>query len=236
MFKEILQHILRQPFVASTAVAAAVHSTWTLGTLFAGEQPTVTNIGNVAEWLALAGWLLPALLIAFSLDIGMLATAVEIRNGQRHATKYITFFVLSLSMFYLQFWYLSSHTPAIPIAEGVATNWLAAAETLRGLSVWIIPAMLPISTLLYTFSHGEGQAVAGKVEKKERKPGGPLSLLNLNRDGRRAVLVQGMTEPAPETVTAIESDNKSRDGVNSDESNDKARERNNKQRFLTQNR
>lgn len=145
--KSILKHTISQPFIASTALAAALHSTWTLGTLFAGVQPPA------AFSFEFIGWLVPALLIAFSIDIGLLATAGEIRAGQRTKAKYLTFGVLSLSMFYLQWVYLIAHTPAVPLSAGVSPTWAGIALTLRDAAIWIIPALLPLSTLLYTASH-----------------------------------------------------------------------------------
>ncbi len=145
--RHILKHIVSQPFIASTAFAALLHSTWTLGTLFAGPQPP-------AEFsFQFLGWLIPALLIAFSLDIGLLATAGEIRAGQRTKAKYLTFGVLSMSMFYLQWVYLIAHTPSLNLAPGVSPTWRDIALVLRDAAIWIIPALLPLSTLLYTFSH-----------------------------------------------------------------------------------
>lgn len=78
---KILKHITGQPFIFATGLAALVHSTWALGTLFAGEQP------DSNDPLQFAFWLLPALLIAFALDVGQIATSAEIRAGQLKAYR-----------------------------------------------------------------------------------------------------------------------------------------------------
>lgn len=142
-----LKHILEQPFIAATGLAALVHSTWALATLFAGEQPQGTP--------QLIGWLVPALLIAFALDVGQVATSVEIRQHGLTTARAVTFLVFAVATYYLQWLYIAHHMPALPLAPGVADTWKEAATTLRDAAVWIIPVLLPLSTLLYTFSGGE---------------------------------------------------------------------------------
>lgn len=153
---KILKHMVEMPFVAATGAAALVHSTWALGTLFAGEQPESV--------LHLIGWLIPALLIAFALDVGQIATAAEIRSHGLTATRGITFVVFALATYYLQWLYIVHHMPSLALSEGVRASWGATATWLRDAAVWFIPALLPLSTLLYTFS--------GTDEKRHKKPVG----------------------------------------------------------------
>ena len=75
--KRILSHTLRQPFIFSTGLAALVHSTWSVSTLFTGTEPYPQFS---AAWFA---WVLPGFLIAFSLDVGQIVTSAEIRDGSR---------------------------------------------------------------------------------------------------------------------------------------------------------
>lgn len=159
---QILKHIITQPFIAATGAAALVHSTWALGTLFAGEQPTGWH---------LVGWLLPALLIAFALDVGQIATSAEIRAHGLTPARGITFAVFAAATYYLQWLYIAHHMPALALADGVRESWSGAATLLRDAAVWIIPALLPLSTLLYTFS---GKHVTGTrrypVQKRTETP------------------------------------------------------------------
>jgi hypothetical protein len=143
---QLTKHITEQPFVAATASAALMHSTWSLGTLFAGTQP------EAGLTIAFMGWLVPALLIAFSMDIGMLATASDIRSGQRSKAKYLTFAVLALSMYFLQWLYIAHHMPALALGAGVNAAAVPIATGLRDAALWLIPGLLPLSVLLYTFS------------------------------------------------------------------------------------
>jgi len=143
---KLLKHVTEQPFVFATGLAALVHSTWSLGTLFAGTQPSTANP------LQFAFWLVPALLISFALDVGQIATSAEIRSGQRTVTKYITFGVFALATYYLQWLYIAHHMPELALASGVRDTWASGATILRDAAVWIIPALLPLSTLLYTLS------------------------------------------------------------------------------------
>jgi hypothetical protein len=142
---KFLKHAVEQPFVLATGAAALVHSTWALGTLFSGKQPDGVS-------LALLGWLVPAFLIAFALDVGQIATSVEIRSHGMTTKRGITFFVFAAATYYLQWLYIAHHMPSLPLADGVRESWKESATTLRDAAVWIIPALLPLSTLLYTFS------------------------------------------------------------------------------------
>lgn len=139
----ILKHIFEQPFITATGAAALLHSTWSLGTLFAGEQP---------EGWHLLGWIIPALLIAFALDVGQIATSAEIRTHGLTKSRGMTFIVFALATYYLQWLYMAHHMPALALAPGVRASWSDGARLLRDAAVWLIPALLPLSTLLYTFS------------------------------------------------------------------------------------
>lgn len=141
-----LKHITGQPFVVATGLAAFIHSTWALGTLFAGKQPDAA-----ASW-EFAGWIIPAALIAFALDVGQIATAAEIRAGQRTTGKFTTFIIFAVSTYYLQWVYMANHMPALELAPGVAERWKDAPQIMHEAALWIIPALLPLSTALYTLS------------------------------------------------------------------------------------
>lgn len=147
----ILKHLVQQPFVASTGIAALVHSTWALGTLFSGKEPSQQFS---ASWFA---WVIPAFLIAFALDVGQIATSAEIRAGHRNRRKYATFAVFALATYYLQWLYMAHHMPALELAAGVRETWSGTAQLIRDAAIWFIPALLPLSTLLYTFSQEDVQ-------------------------------------------------------------------------------
>lgn len=141
-----MKHILQQPFVAATGLAALLHSTWALGTLFAGPQP------EAGLTVAFLGWLLPALLIAFALDVGQISTSAEIRRHGMTWARGLTFATFALATYYLQWLYIAHHMPALDLAPGVRPAWAGLALLVRDAALWIIPALLPASTLLYTFS------------------------------------------------------------------------------------
>jgi hypothetical protein len=148
---QLLKHPLRQPFIVSTGVFAIVHSTWTIGTFFSGKMPSTSDTG------AFALWLIPALLFAFSIDIGQIATAAEIRNGDHSPYKYATFILLALTTFYLQFLFMAHHMPALDISEGVVISQTEV-TWLRNAAIWILPALMPLSTIFYTISSSRGEA------------------------------------------------------------------------------
>lgn len=145
---KFLKHLFEQPFIAATGFAALIHSTWALGTFFAGVEPARWTV----DWW---GWLLPALLIAFSLDVGQISTSMKIRE---HGLKWgngAAFVAIALFTYFLQFLHLAHHMPDLPLAAGISESHRQAALWLRDFAIWLIPALLPLSTLLYTFSSDE---------------------------------------------------------------------------------
>ncbi len=165
-----LRRIVSQPFIAATGLAALIHSTWSLGTFFSGDQPS--------DPVRYAMWLIPAFLIAFSLDVGQLATSAEIRDGQRSRMKYLTFAVFAGATYYLQFVFIASHMPTVPLSPGVRLDWGPLISFVRDAAVFVIPLLLPLSTTLYTFSQDGPTARAAtmtirqttKTEVKVEKP------------------------------------------------------------------
>lgn len=147
-----LKHAYQQPLIFATGLAALVHSTWSLGTMFSGEQPSVETITNGIGYVHFAGWIIPALLIAFALDIGQIITSHEIRTQGMTKARGITFIVFALATYYLQWLYMAHHMPLVELAPGISDIHLEAALWLRNMGLWLIPALLPLSTLLYTFS------------------------------------------------------------------------------------
>jgi len=154
----IFKHIFEQPFVTATGAAALVHSTWALGTLFSGEQPT-------DHW-ALVGWLIPALLIAFALDVGQIVTSAEIRSRGLTWQRTVTFITFAAATYYLQWLYVSYHMPALELAAGVRGEWRGLAALVRDAALWLIPALLPLSTLLYTLSSNQRENQPTRAESE----------------------------------------------------------------------
>jgi len=146
---KILKHLATQPFIVATGLAALVHSTWALAIYFSGNLPENADIFQVVGYYA------PAFLIAFSLDIGQIVTSIEIRDGHRTWQKYATFLTFAVATFFLQFLYISAHLPEIALAAGIRSEWKNVIQWLRDCAVFVLPALLPMSTLLYTFSHDE---------------------------------------------------------------------------------
>jgi len=155
-----IKHLLDQPFVFATGLAALIHSTWSLGTLFAGEQPDPET-----QLIAFLGWFIPAVLMSFALDIGQIMTSVAIREKGLTIERGITFFVFAIATFYLQWIYMIHHVPALELTGGVRAEWRDSVIWLRDASIVIIPSLLPLSTLLYTFSDkAEHETQAETVE------------------------------------------------------------------------
>ena len=162
-----LKHVSEQPFIAATGLAALVHSTWSLAVLFSGHPPTwdPTSLVSWAHWVY---WLGPAVLIAFALDVGQIATSAEIRGGQRTGGKYTTFLVFAAATYYLQWLYIAHHMPALELGPGVYDGGLAGRIVLltRNAAIWFIPALLPLSTTMYTLSGDGGEDQQAATESQ----------------------------------------------------------------------
>ncbi len=151
-FKQIAWWLVRHAFIVATGFTALLHSTWALATIFNGIEPQQLSL----SWFA---WVIPAFVFAFSIDVGQIATSVDIRNGERTPAKYATFAVLAIATYYLQWWYIAAHIPMVVLSQGVASSYLGSATFLRDLALWIVPGMLPASTLFYTFSYAKPKRI-----------------------------------------------------------------------------
>jgi hypothetical protein len=145
---KFLKHLLENPFITATGLAALPHSTWSLGTLFSGKQPE--SLG----W-EFFGWVLPAFFMAFALDVGQISTSAKIRHKGLNWRRGVAFFAFSIATYYLQFLYIAHHMPALDITTGVSAFHQLAVMTARDAAIWILPLLLPLSTMLYTIGDGD---------------------------------------------------------------------------------
>ena len=157
---QFLKHMSENLFVTFTGIAALVHSTWSLGTMFSGQAPN-------GDWLAYAGWVLPAFFVAFAMDIGQISTSAAIRHNGLTWQRAFAFFVFSVATYYLQFLYIAHHMPALDIALGISAEHHPAVQTARDAAIWILPLLLPLSTMLYTISDGDNKKQAIKPQAPE---------------------------------------------------------------------
>lgn len=153
---KFIKHFTGQPFVLATGIAALIHSTWSLGTLFSGEQPAVENITSVIKFVHFVGWIVPAFLIAIALDIGQISTSNEIRENGVTIGRVVTFATLAISTYYLQWLYIVYHIPQLEIGFGVADYHQWIVDIIRNAAIWIIPLFLPLATTLHTITGNTG--------------------------------------------------------------------------------
>lgn len=158
--------IASEPFVTATGAAAFLHSTWTLQMMFSGR---ILNLG--APFLEWAGANIPSALLAFAIDVGQIKTSADIRRGNANAGKFLTFAVLALATYYLQWIYMMHHAPALALGAGVRADLRETAAAMRDAAIFIIPALLPLSTLLYTMSNANAHALdLRKLFQRARMP------------------------------------------------------------------
>ncbi len=148
--KGLAHTIFSNVFVAFTALAAWLHSAWVFATSFGGNPPS-------GDGFQVALWYVPGALLAFALDIGLLATSVRLRT-RRTKARIVTFFALALFQFYLQFVYLIEHTPAVVLSAGVRQEWQAVIQVIADLRIVIVPLLLPLALILYTAEHDDQPA------------------------------------------------------------------------------
>lgn len=141
-----IRHVFRQPFLVAVSLAALVHSAWAFSTLFTGLEPMPQFSG---AWFA---WMIPGLLLAFAVDIGLLSLANQIRMGQRSRGKLAAFFVLCIAMGFMQFLYIMHHVPEVSLGAGVRAEWVGLVSLLRDFSIWILPCLMPTALCLFAFS------------------------------------------------------------------------------------
>lgn len=132
-------------FIIGTGIAAFIHSTWAVATFFGGVEPEQFT----PHWW---GWMLMGGLVAFAMDVGQVATSALIRAGHNARGYKITFAVFALATYFTQFLYIIAHAPTVQLAPGVAEQYRWIAGAIRDASIFIFPALLPVSTFLYTFS------------------------------------------------------------------------------------
>jgi len=148
----VLKHLFEQPFLVAVSLAAAIHSSWSFSVMFTGLEPKPQF---TPAWFA---WIFPGVMLAFSVDIGLLSLANQIRKGQRTKGKLLAFAVLSGAMGFLQFLYICSHVPEVQLGAGVRAEWVGLVSLIRDASIWVLPLLLPTALILFAFS--EVQPVA----------------------------------------------------------------------------
>jgi len=164
---ERLSHIISTHiFIFATSIAMLVHSTWTFGTLFSGQQPTV-YINDPSTILAYVFWVTPALLVALAIDVGQIQTSVKLsksKTRRQQVTLGITFVTLALAGYYLQWFHLAHHIPALEFGAGLTADMRNSLEGFKSLAIFIIPALLPLSTILYTLSNTSDDVTANMTQ------------------------------------------------------------------------
>lgn len=159
---KFLKHMSENLFITFTGIAALVHSTWSLGTMFSGTAPAWPS------WDYLA-WVLPAFFVAFAMDIGQISTSAAIRHNGLTWQRGVTFFVFALATYYLQFLYIAHHLPLLNLAAGISETHRDLVKTSVDAAIWILPMLLPLATMLYTISDGDS-----KVQAKAHQPANPI--------------------------------------------------------------
>lgn len=142
----VLKHLIEQPFLVAVSLAAAIHSSWSFSVMFTGLEPLPQF---TPAWFA---WIAPGMMLAFSVDIGLLSLANQIRLGQRTKGKLLAFAVLSGAMGFLQFLYIAAHQPEVHLGAGIRAEWTGLVTLIRDSAIWVLPLLLPTALILFAFS------------------------------------------------------------------------------------
>lgn len=135
-------------FIILTGLAALPHSIWSASTIMQGVEPGFPTLA----WVA---WAFSGFLLGLAIDAGQIAISIQIARGERHWMRFVAFGALTLITFYLQWYYASAHVPLTQLGPGMNGQVTPFASGLRDLGVWLVPALLPITTLIYTFGYPE---------------------------------------------------------------------------------
>jgi hypothetical protein len=146
------KHLLQQPFLVAVSLAAAIHSSWSFSVMFTGLEP---HPQFTPAWFA---WIAPGMMLAFSVDIGLLSLANQIRSGQRTKGKLLAFAVLSGAMGFLQFLYIAAHQPEVKLGAGIRAEWTGLVTLIRDSAIWVLPLLLPTALILFAFSEAKAQS------------------------------------------------------------------------------
>jgi len=148
----ILKHFREQPFVVFVALAALPHSTWAIATYMSGVAPQLNSWGDLPAFL---WWVVPALFLAIAMDVGFVVTAGEIRAGNQSKWLVNTFYSLAFASYILQFLFVIHHAPAVPVGAGASPIVSGIGSVIQQICIFILPALLPGATVLYTLAHHE---------------------------------------------------------------------------------
>jgi len=212
-----LSHIISNHiFIFATSLAMLVHSTWTFGTLFSGTQPELNGLDTLVPYLM---WVTPALLVALAIDVGQIQTSVKLSKASGWKQRIplgITFITLALAGYYLQWYHLAHHIPALEFGSGLTEDVKASLGGLKDIAIFVIPALLPLSTILYTMSSSHDETVANEPSENT----GQLPQIDVNfpalepriwSDDTQHVTVftdETDTEPMPVHMPAMIEDDK----------------------------
>lgn len=143
-----IRTLLAHVFIILTGLAALPHSVWSVSTIMQGVEPATFSVG----WI---GWAFSGFLIGLTIDVGQIAISIQIARGERNWQRFSAFGFLAALTFYLQWYYASAHVPITQLGAGMNAEAVPFAIGLRDLGVWLVPALLPITTLIYTFGYPE---------------------------------------------------------------------------------
>jgi hypothetical protein len=182
---KVLKHLLEQPFLVAVSLAAAIHSSWSFSVMFTGLEPQPQFS---PMWFA---WIFPGVMLAFSVDIGLLSLANQIRLGQRTRGKLLAFAVLCGAMGFLQFLYIAAHQPEVHLGAGIRSDWVGLVTLIRDSAIWILPLLLPTALCLFAFSDTTAHENAMPSNLGIGKPAAPSRALALvGQDGAEQITIE----------------------------------------------
>ncbi len=181
--KQVIKQIVADGFVLFVGLAMFIHSSWSMARIVGGAPPVeidmmTVNLAldgrNVLVWFL---WLLPGILAAASIDIGLIMLANDFRIGKRDWPRLIVFIGLSLISYDMQLSYTLAHSSPIQITSSLSAWSTQAASGVSEVNLWIGPGLLPLVLSLWAFvlrstaEHVEQPAqVAGNLSPIGDKP------------------------------------------------------------------
>jgi hypothetical protein len=94
--------------------------------------------------------------------------------------------------------------PSLALAAGVRETWAGFATVMRDSAVWIIPALLPLSTLLYTFSGGQVRVPAPPLVQPPPPEKRPTPVIQIQPEAIQLELLEVQQMPELPSGDVIE--------------------------------
>ncbi len=123
---KLVKHPILDVFVVMVGLSMFIHSSWSMARIVGGPPPAQMNtmtfdlVRDGRSALVWFMWLLPGVMAAASIDVGLISLANTFREGRGTRNQLIVFAVLSAIRYDLQLSYTLAHSTVIDVQAGLS--------------------------------------------------------------------------------------------------------------------